>query len=375
MALLCQAQQAVPPETLLLAKIKTRVAENLSRLPNYTCTETIQRSLRFKSQATPEMVDTVRVEVAYVSRRELFGWPGAARIDEPDIGRLIGGSIGNGYFALFSNNIFLTPTPTFHYIGDTMLDGRKAIRYEYQVPQMAGAYRLRSARGAALVGFHGSFWVNPATLDLLRIDVAADDVPVDLGFSAATSELDYGPQTIGSGTFLLPQSAEFDILDTEGAEHRSRLGFRACREFTSQSVVKFGAEPAAPEVTLPDDFTVDLELLTPIDSESSAGGDPVQATLRNNIRSKEKVLVPKGATVSGRIAHLIRNGPAYTLDFTLLAIDFDGGHADLRGRANDVALDNWPEIRTAARLTVARGAHLTLRSRLLKSEEHDSIRP
>jgi hypothetical protein len=45
LALACQAQQEPPPETLQLAKIKAKVAENLSRLPNFTCTETIQRSL------------------------------------------------------------------------------------------------------------------------------------------------------------------------------------------------------------------------------------------------------------------------------------------------------------------------------------------
>ena len=35
-------QKELPPEILLLAGVKQRMAENLSRVPNYTCLETIE---------------------------------------------------------------------------------------------------------------------------------------------------------------------------------------------------------------------------------------------------------------------------------------------------------------------------------------------
>jgi hypothetical protein len=364
--LACQAQQELPPETLLLAKIKAKVAENLSRLPNYTCTETIQRSLWHKSTATPEMVDTVRLEVAFVHNKELYGWPGAARIDEPDIVKMVGGSVGNGYFALFLNNIFLVSSTTFHHVGRTKLEGQDAQRYDYSVPQIAGAYRLRGAEGAAVVGYHGSFWIAEGQVDPVRINVIADDIPTDIGFSAATSVLDYGPITIGSKTSVLPQAAEIVFTDTEGTEHRSRLNFRACHQFVGESVVKFNVPAAESTVALPEDFTVDIDLITPIDSDTSAGGDPIQATLVDEMKLNDGSLVPKGATVSGRIAHITKNGASYLLDFVVTAIVFEGGRVELSGRENSVSVEDWSKIRQSAHLVLARGTHLRLQSILGK---------
>jgi hypothetical protein len=364
LAVACQAQQELPPETLLLAKIKAKVAENLSRLPNFTCTETIQRSLSYKSTATPEMVDTVRLEVAFLQSKELYGWPGAARIDEPDITKMVGGSIGNGYFALFLNNIFLVSSTTFHYAGHVKLDGRESLRYDYTVPSLAKAYRLRSPYGAATVGYHGSIWVADGEVDPVRINVIADDVPAELGYSAATSLLDYGPTAIGSHTYVLPVAAEFTFTSTEGTENRSRLSFRTCHEFVGESVVKFNQSAPASTAPLPAGFTVDADLLTPIDSETSAGGDAVEFTLRDPIKINDRVVVPKGAKLSGRIAHLTRTGATYALDFVFTSIVFEGGQVDLGSRENTATVQNWPKIRQSTQLYLKAGTRLTLQSRL-----------
>jgi hypothetical protein len=39
----CAAQAEVPRELLALARIKQKMAQNLSRMPDYTCLETIER--------------------------------------------------------------------------------------------------------------------------------------------------------------------------------------------------------------------------------------------------------------------------------------------------------------------------------------------
>lgn len=362
----CRAQPQASPETLLLEKIKARVAENLSRLPNFTCTETIRRSELLKSTSTPQMMDTVRLEVAFVGRKELYGWPGAARIDEPDVGKLAGGSVGNGYFALFLNNIFLVSSTTFRYDGRVQLDGREMLRYDYRVPQSAGAYRLRSARGAAVVGYHGSFWVAEGSADPVRIKVIFDKVPTELGFSAARSLLDYGTVKIGAATALVPQAAETVFTDTRGNEHRNQLSFESCHEFVGETVVKFNVAPGT-GVALPDDFAVDAELETPIDSDTAAGGDAIRAILRDDIQMKDNIVVPKGAALSGRIARITRNGAAYTLDFAFTSLDYEGGHADLSQRENNVEVRDWAKIRQSPKLNLARGALFTLHSSLRKS--------
>src|SRR5579862_3512102 len=129
-----------------LARIKTAVEENLARLPNYTCTESIEQSDRLLIDGKPKVVflEKTRLEVAFVEGKELFGWPGAAKIDQSDVTRMIKGSIGNGYFGLFSKTIFLAPSTTFQNANTTELDGRPVVRYDYRVPQQTGAYFIKT---------------------------------------------------------------------------------------------------------------------------------------------------------------------------------------------------------------------------------------
>ncbi len=379
------AAQEPGDSTSLLARIKTAVTENLARLPNYTCTEIIQRSTKRQHTSKTNMMETSRLEVAFVEGKELFGWPGAAKIDEPEIGKLVGGPSSNGYFALFSRIIFTTPSATFRYMGPEQLDGDQVIRYDYRVPQTSQTYRLATELGEVSVGFHGSFWVNSTSLDLTRITVTVDNPPVVLGITSTTSVLDFARTKIGNATFVLPHDADLMMVESGGAEGRQQLSFQACHEFRSESVLKFdepspepaeaSAKPAPAVVTLPDDFTVDFILDTPIDAATAAGGDPVRAALRSGIVANGRVLVPSGARLSGRIAHLAMRDGLYYLEFNLSSLDFDGGHANLAGRRNGVSVKNLPLIYTSARFKLARGARLTLHSRLLKSEEHDSIRP
>jgi len=366
-----------------LAKIKTAVAENLDRLPNYTCTETIQKSAVRKSTGKVIIQETVRVEVAYVNGEELFGWPGS-KIDEPDIGKMISGSSGNGYFGLISNNIFSSPEASFQNAGAVELEGRRAVRYDYRVPRSAMAYHIKTDSGTAFVAFHGSFWVN-AALDLMRVTLIVDDPPLIFGIAGTASILDYERQAIGSSTFVLPRGAELVVNGTEGIEDRSRLNFSACHQFVGESVLKFDDPAAEPRdaaaklppavIALPDDFTVEFNLDAPIDGTIAAGGDPVQGTLREGVRWKGQIVLPKGARLSGRIAHMALRGDLYYLELALTAIDFERGHADLTGRRNGVSEEDRPLIFRTAKFKFARGARLTLHSRLLKSVHNDSIRP
>src|ERR1700676_3351562 len=107
------AQLELAPEILLLDHIKARMAENLRRLPNYTCTEVIDRSRRRRGTDRFAPVDTLKLDVALVDGKELFSRLGASRFEETDI-RDFGrdsGAISSGEFALQARNIFLTDSP------------------------------------------------------------------------------------------------------------------------------------------------------------------------------------------------------------------------------------------------------------------------
>jgi hypothetical protein len=55
-ALLCEGQEALSPDLASLVKIKGKVAQNLKQLPNFTCTETIERWVKRTTDHKPEML-------------------------------------------------------------------------------------------------------------------------------------------------------------------------------------------------------------------------------------------------------------------------------------------------------------------------------
>ena len=140
-------------------RIKARADENLKHLPNYTCTETIQRSLRTSRRDRLRPTDTVHLDVAYVGGKELFGRPGEHRIDQPDVAQLVTKPIGNGQFALFAKSIFLGQRAKFGPPVNTRRAGKQAYRYDYTIPVAQSGFRIQSAVGEAIVGYSGSLWV------------------------------------------------------------------------------------------------------------------------------------------------------------------------------------------------------------------------
>lgn len=316
--LLCAATQAqeVTPELLLLARIKVHMESNLKRLPNYTCLQTIERSRRLAPGHKFELVDALRLEVAMVGNKELFAWPGAKNFEDRDLHELVqGGAIGNGNFGLHAYSIFLTSAPMFTYGGERDMNGRKTVRYDYRVPLVSSGYRLKSPPKEARVGYHGSFWVDARTLDLVRLEVVADDIPPELEIAQATTAVVYDQVKIHDEQFLLPSSSELLMIDVAGNESRNHTTFTGCRQFAGESVLSFaepppGETPAAPavkkEIVLPPGLSVELQLETPVDSKQSYVGDPVNAVVTTNVKKGGVVVIPKGAEVLGRITRLER---------------------------------------------------------------------
>jgi len=287
------------------------------------------------------MLDTVRLEVALVEGKEMFGWPGAKRIDESDITKLVSGTIGNGDFALMARNLFLTNSAQFKYAGETELERRRAARFDYVVPLIATGYGLRVPPLEAKVGHHGSIWADPVNFDLLRMQVFADDIPLFLRLSAATETMEYARVDIAGSSFLLPAGSTMTMTQLNGTESRNIARFHACRQFTGESVLSFADPPpgaplppapaSATEAQLPDEFVADIALQALVDSDSTAVGDALQAVLRNPIKLDRKVTVPKGAILSGRVARLERAGEFYLLDIRFDSIEFQA-RSSTRGR-------------------------------------------
>ena len=313
---LCAGAQELAPGILLLSRIKRHMAQVLSRQPNYTCLETIERSFRTPKAKRFQLQDALNLEVAVVEGKELYSWPGEREFKERDLREFAPtGAIANGSFAIHAHSVFITGTPQIKYIGEEAMDGRTVAHYDYEVPQYRSGYQIRMGNLKGISGYRGSFWNDVETLDLIRLDVEAMEIPPHLPLKASKETLRYERVKIGESDFLLPKASELIMEDIQGGQNRNTISFSRCRQYSGESTLSFADVPedtaapiapaALPEViVVPAGLMVELELLTPVQFPGNAIGDEVEARVRRDVKRKGAVLIPKGASIKGNVAVL-----------------------------------------------------------------------
>jgi hypothetical protein len=232
----------------LLERIKIRAAENLMAQPNYTCHETIERSVRPPGAGAYRMQDTVQLEVALIKGRELFSRRGAGQFEDAKITDLVtGGTIANGNFALHARAIFLGQGAVFHYRGMTTIAGRSSQAFDYSVARADSGWEIKVDENRDFVGYRGSFHVDAVTLDLQDFVVETVEIPPTLRLRGARDLMEYQRVAIGNAEFLLPRSSEMVVTAFNGIESRNRTLFHACRQYAGESVLTFDEAPEIPQ--------------------------------------------------------------------------------------------------------------------------------
>jgi hypothetical protein len=312
--LLCAGARAQDPDpAALLGRIRTRAEENLRKLPDYTCAQTIERLWRDRREAPYKPIDTLRLEVALIDGQERFSWLDSRQFDDKALADIIGGGAsGTGSFALHAGSVFRPRVADFTYGGAETFRDRPAYRFDYEVPLERSRYRLRVGNREAVVAFRGSFWVSAESLDLLRLEVHAEDIPADLGLLQASDFVDYHRAQLGHSEFLLPGASELIMVDQYGHETRNRTQYSRCRQYLAESrLVAESTEPAAAEAAAQADAlapktVLELALESDLEPGAAAVGDAVRAVLDKPLKDGDRIVAPKGAAVLGRVTRILK---------------------------------------------------------------------
>jgi hypothetical protein len=326
--------------TALLNQVRAHMVETLAQQPNYTCLETVERSTRSGRDKDFLVEDLLRLEVALVGGKEMFAWPGSKQFEDTDMRNFVPtGMFGSGDFGLYAHSVFGGRFNRFQFQGQGKVDENLTVRFSFQVPVEEGM-RISTGDRIALASYHGSFYAQVGTLDVLRLEVQADELPKSLDLRDVTDTMEYARVKIGNGDFLLPSAAEVVMVDSHGDASRNRIRFSACHEFTGESKLSFGdadasstpgqtASAAKQEIRLPRNVTLTLRLVDEIDTDQAAVGDAVRAALDGDVKIKGQVVLPKGTAVSGRIARL-EHSPTFTvLGLTFQEAESEKVHATL----------------------------------------------
>jgi hypothetical protein len=358
--------QGLAAETELLARIRSHMREEFSHVTNYTCLESTARfhaeaAAQGKTRSKLGPLDTVRLGIVYTNHREWYSSPGdrSFSLDNP-VAFIGGGMIGNGFFAMTINNLFLSDEATFTYRGKQDWGARVAYQYDFRLPRLGGGLKVSLFGGVGTVGEEGSFWADGQSLDLIRVVADAVEIPTYLPLNRMTLSVNYARALIGGYRGLLAQAADLYMLKTTGEEYYNHLEYTHCHEFSAESSLRFDAESEPATAPPPTDgakvlasdkvsavapfLPITLRLTTPI-TDGSAVGTLIEARVAGNVLQKGKIVVPDGPAVRGQIRRMdqYKEGADFIVGLEFTEASVDGG--TLRFYADFLKMDPRPGIR------------------------------
>ena len=329
---------------LQLSRIRHKMADSINRMPDYTCLATNTRASRGRKDKHFKAVDTLRFEIAHVGATELWAWPGAKRFQDTPLTSMIqNGAISLGDFALYARTVFVEANGRLKFQGPEQLDGRATLRWNYEIPAFLSGWQIGFGHHSAVAAAAGSFWADPETLDILRLEIRTADLPFDFPLTEVVNTIDYARTRIGETLVQLPQSAVLMLRRNTGELQRNSTEFSHCKQFSGEAAISF--EPKAEagsivesakkteEVSLSSGLRLRLKLGSSIDSANSVVGELVEGTLENDVSRSGFLLVPKGAHITGRIRRMEKHaeGPYYIVGIELDDVDYPGHHARFFG--------------------------------------------
>ena len=334
--------QELKPEVLLLAHTEAHLRESLARLPDYTCLETFERYHKAAGKGQVlKPLDTIRLEVLYSGSKEWYGSPGSSEFkDEDPTAFISNGLIGNGAFALLLKSVFVDGNALIAYSGQEELAGRLAARFDFALSPTVSGYTVSSSGISAVVGLKGSAWIDPESLDVIRLVSHADQIPPSSPVMEQTTILEFARTRVGERDVMLPQAGEFSMRSLFGTESRDVIEFTHCRSFRAESAIRFAEPVEAPTAEgralratggekLPVGLEIAVALTAPV-GEDAAVGAAIEGVVTADVKNGRKTAMPAGAPLHGRIRSLERHnesGGYFAIGLEFTEIEINGARA------------------------------------------------
>ncbi|MFN7932641.1 MAG: hypothetical protein U0R19_04900 [Bryobacteraceae bacterium] len=294
----------------LFEKFHARMKAERASIPQYVCTQSVERFSRNSAEHPWKPVDVLQLDVAVVGDHELYGRAGSGEFFRQPLSETVGsGVVSTGKFALLARQILDTTAAKYRYKGLGERDGSQAHEYDFDIAQPSSNYRLRSGTLELPVAYQGTFWIKADNLDLLRLELQAYDIPPKLGLAEAVTTLVYSRVTIGESALLLPVSGSVTLVTAHGVESMNRMRIQSCRRYSTQSQVRFAGadEPSSAQqpvpAVIPQGAILEASLEDTLPLEKIVPGLPVTMKLARELRDGTNLILPAGALLSGRIAY------------------------------------------------------------------------
>jgi hypothetical protein len=160
------------------------------------------------------------------------------------------GSWSSGEFASTLQDIMSPITDAdFHGKRSTSIVNRSSFRYDFSVEQRNSHWHVEADGQSYNPAYTGSVWIDKDNYRVLRIELAARDMPRSFPLDQVESSVDYDYVVIGDQKYLLPTHSEA-LSCVRGTSDCSRntIEFRNYKKFGAETNIVFDT-PDVPEKT------------------------------------------------------------------------------------------------------------------------------
>jgi hypothetical protein len=230
----CAARIPASPHSEVLVKVCEYALSLPRRMPNFTCR---QETTRYRND---QPLDVITAIVAYEGGQESYreitknGMPvnHAAVMNTASWST---GQFGGDIQSLFDSRNEIN----FQFVNEREIEGRPVLTFQYKVQQqVAPVWRLHFQDQTLTPSFHGQLRIDASTGRVLRLLVAASELPRSYPLRAVDVDIKYETVSFGDGTdFVLPVKSVLNGMDRKGVRIRNELDFRSCHKFTATARV------------------------------------------------------------------------------------------------------------------------------------------
>ena len=241
------AQELDPEQSALIEQTREAALRYASSLPDFICTEIVQRAQDPRGDGRWKAVDKLTVKLSYSDHKEDYK---LLKINGKDTqldyfymgGALTTGEFGTRLYAVFDPR----SKAEFRWKGWGTLHKHRVARFTYRIVQAHTSYQIQysTVRGeptSILVPYHGEVFVDAETHMVRRLTQQAE-IPPDFPITANECSVDYDDADVGGRQYLLPARA---FVKTRSGRYaaENNIEFRDYRKFQTESTITF--EPAA----------------------------------------------------------------------------------------------------------------------------------
>lgn len=218
---------------------RQRAVEYKKDLPNFLCRLSTRRSVDRRGTGDWRQQDVITENLRYIDGNEehkiLHVMGNYASTDPMSLGVHSGGEFGAFLDAVFSSKA----AAQFEWAGYADVNGRQTDAYRYKVSLPHSHYGLSSREQRISVAYCGFVYIDPNTMDVLRVSIEAQNIPNNFPIRESALTVDYGYFSFGAQQYLLPRLATLYVR--EGKRHLSKneKEFRDYRRYTGESVITF----------------------------------------------------------------------------------------------------------------------------------------